>query len=137
MEYSKERSDALMRAYDEYLASCDYICMPDVYKTIVNMPSSRFWVSDKRAEVVVSAIIRGKNILKCMRSLKREMYEEIYHRVLTLSKQEPYLSLSKLCAIVVCQPAPKFYLSPGTAKAIVCKSRKEWIRRKQQRLYRF
>ena len=137
MEYSKERSDALMRAYDEYLASCDYICMPDVYKTIVNMPSSRFWVSDKRTEVVVSAIIRGENILKCMRPLKREMYEEIYNRVLILSKQEPHLSLSKLCAIVVCQPAPKFYLSPGTAKAIVCKSRKEWIRRKQRRLYRF
>lgn len=137
MEYSKERSDALMSAYDEYIASCDFICMSDVYKTIVNMQSSRFWVSDKRAEVVVSAIMRGENILKCMRSLKREMYEEIYNRVLMLRKKEPHLSISQLCAIVVSQPAPKFYISPGTAKAIVCKSRKEWIRRKLQRLYRF
>lgn len=129
-EYSQERSDDLMRAYYEYLASCDYIRMPEVYNAIVNMPSARFWVSDKRAEVVVSAIMRGESVLQGMWSLKREMYEEIYRRVIALREKKPYLSTAKLCAIVVCEPAPKFYLTPGTAKIIVCKARKKWIRRK-------
>ena len=41
MEYSMERMNDLMRAYDEYISSCDYIRMPEVYKVIVNMPSRK------------------------------------------------------------------------------------------------
>lgn len=136
-EYSQERSDDLMRAYDEYLTSCDYIRMPEVYNTIVNMPSARFWVSDKRAEVVVSAIMRGENVLQGMWSLKREMYEEIYRRVIALREKKPYLSTAKLCAIVVCEPAPKFYLTPGTAKAMVCKAKKLRANERREKLFRY
>ena len=136
-EYSQERSDDLMRAYDDYLASCDYIRMPEVYNAIVNIPSARFWVSDKRAEVVVSAIIRGEDVLKGMWSLKREMYEEIYNRVVALRETEPHLSIAKLCGIVVCQPAPKFYIAPGTAKAIVCKARKLRANERREKLFRY
>lgn len=137
MEYSQERSDDLMRAYDEYLASCDYIRMPDVYRSIVNMPSRRFWVSDIRAALVVSAMIRGEARLDKMCLSKREMYEEIYRRVAAMREKHPEKTTSELCAMVVMQPAPKFYLTPGSAKIMVCKARKEWITRKLQRLRRF
>lgn len=133
MEYSRERSDDLMRAYDEYIASCDCIRMPDVYDKIVNMPSRRFWVSDIRAALVVSAMMRGEAKLESMWPLRREMYEEICRRVLAAREKYPGLTASKLCAMVVEQPAPKFYLTPGSAKMMVCKARKEWIRRKQAR----
>lgn len=136
-EYSRERADDLMRAYDKYISSCERISMPDVYRSIVNMPASRFWVSDKRAVIVVSAIINGSDILNGMWSLKREMYSEIYNRVMALKAAEPDFSLAKLCRIVVMQPAPKFYISPGTAKAMVCKVRKEWNRRKRAKLRLF
>ena len=136
MEYSQERSDDLMRVYDEYLASCEYISMPEVYNTIVNMPSRRFWVSDIRAALVVSAMIRGEARLERMCKSKREMYEEIHRRVLLLLEVHPHKTTSELCAMVVIQPAPKFYLTPGSAKIMVCKARKEWIRRKQQKLRR-
>lgn len=136
MEYSQERSDDLMRVYDEYLASCRYISMPDVYNAIVNMPSRRFWVSDIRAALVVSAMIRGEARLERMCRSKREMYEEIYRRVLLMRESYPHKTTSELCAMVVIQPAPKFYLTPGSAKIMVCKARKEWIRRKQQKLRR-
>ena len=66
MEYSKERMDDLMRAYDEYISSCDYIRMSEVYKIIVNMPSRRFWVSDIRAALIISAMMRGKTDLSTM-----------------------------------------------------------------------
>lgn len=136
MEYSKERSDDLMRAYDEYIASCDYICMSDVYNKIVNMPSRRFWVSDLRATLVISGMIRGNAHLEKMCQSKREMYEEIYRRVLSLSERYPNKPIPELCAMAVVQPAPKFYLAPSSARIMVIKARKEWKKRKLQRLLR-
>lgn len=135
MEYSQERINDLMRAYDEYLESCDYIRMPEVYEHIVNMPSQRFWVSDIRAALVISAIIRGEAHLNDMWGTKREMYEEIYRRVMALRETRPELSISELCSVVVEQPAPKFYLTPGSAKQMVCKAKKEWVARKLKRLH--
>lgn len=134
MEYSQERSDDLMRAYDEYMASCEYIRLPELYNTIVNMPSKRFWVSDIRAAVVVSAIIRGAADLNGMLPLKKEMYLEIHRRVVELGKVYPNKSVYELCAIVVAQPAPKFYITPGSARMMVCKARKKWVEEKLKRL---
>lgn len=108
--------------------------MPEVYETIVNMPSSRFWVSETRAALVVSQTMKGEPCLEKMRQPKREMYEEIYRRVLVLREKHPDKTLFELCAMVVVQPAPKFYLAPGSAKIMVHKARKEWTRRKRQRL---
>ena len=111
--------------------------MPDVYNNIVNMPSRRFWVSDIRAALVISAMMRGEARLDKMCASKREMYEEIYRRVAIMREKYPDKTTSELCAMVVIQPAPKFYLTPGSAKIMVCKARKEWIRRKQLRLCRY
>lgn len=137
MEYSRERLDDLMRAHDEYISSCRYIRMPDVYGSIVNMPSRRFWVSDVRAALVVSAMMRKEVDLDSMWPLKKEMYEEIFSRVMRLREEHPGLSTSELCARVVVQPAPKFYLTPGSAKMMVCKARKEWTKRKMEKLRLF
>lgn len=93
MEYSMERMNDLMRAYDEYISSYDYIRMPEVYKVIVNMPSRRFWVSDIRAALVVSAMMRGENDLSGMWPLKKEMYEEIHTRVVALKSEYPELTI--------------------------------------------
>ena len=134
MEYSRERSDDLMRAYDEYIASCGHIRMPDVYERIVKMPSRRFWVSDIRATLVVSAMMRNDARKERMWPLRRKMYEEIYRRVTALRRERPWLTVSESCAIVVSGPAPEFYLTPGSAKMMVCRARKEWMRRKRERL---
>lgn len=69
--------------------------------------------------------------------LKREMYQEIFRRVVALREKNPFLSIAKLCAIVVCQPAPKFYITPGTAKAMVCKARKQRALKRKEKLFRF
>lgn len=134
MEYSEERINDLMRAYDEYISSCDYIRMPEVYNKIVNMKARRFWVSDIRATKVIYSMLKGIP-LKGMRPLKKEMFEEIYRRVLLMKKEHPERSIRTCCCIVVAQPAPKFYLTPGSAKIMVCKSRKKWISEKLKRLH--
>ena len=133
MEYAEERMQDLMRAYDEYISSCYYIRMPDVYAAIVNMEARRFWVSDIRATKVIYAMLRGVTI-KGMRPLKREMFEEILRRVLAMRKARPELTVRACCSIVVAGPAPKFYLTPGSAKIMVCKARKKWVQEKLKRL---
>ncbi|MFR9541407.1 MAG: hypothetical protein SNH27_05085 [Rikenellaceae bacterium] len=134
-EYSKDRIDDLMRAYDKYISTCGHICMRDVYSSIVEMPSKRFWVSDTRASLVVSSMLKiGDNALDGMWPTNKEMYKEIFKRVIKLREENPNYSILELCTIVVEQPAPKFYLTPGTAKIIVCKSRSQWKREKLKRL---
>ena len=108
--------------------------MSEVYKIIVNMPSRRFWVSDIRAALIISAMMRGKTDLSTMCPLEKEMYEEIYNRVFKLQEEYPELTISELCAKVIAQPAPKFYLTPGSAKVMVCKARKQWIQEKMEKI---
>ena len=98
------------------------------------MPSRRFWVSDIRAGLVVSVMMRGENDLSGMRPLKKEMYEEIHTRVVALKSEYPELTISELCAKVIAQPAPKFYLTPGSAKMMICKAKKRWMQEKLRRL---
>ena len=135
MEYSEERIRDLMRAYDEYIASCDYIRMDDVYSVIVNKESRRFWVSDTRAIHVIYSMMKGIKLK--MRPLKTEMFEEIFRRVVEMKRKKPELPVRVCCRKVVAQPAPKFYLSPGSAKIMVCKARKRWIQEKLGRLRLF
>ena len=125
-EYKKERAADLLVAYFRYLDSCSYIRMNELFASVVNMPASRFWVSASRAAVVISAIRRGVS-LKNMRPNKREMFFEIHRRVMKLRKKHPDLSYGILTELVVAQPAPKFYISASSARAIILKERKLWF----------
>lgn len=134
MEYSEERVRDLMRAHDEYIENCRYIRMNELYRTIVNRPSRRFWVSDIRASLVIAKIMKGEDVLEGMWPTKKEMFLEIYRRVLDLQKEYPDKKISELCAMVVEQPAPKFYLAANSAKIMISKYRKQWRKEKQKRL---
>lgn len=136
MEFSEERLENLMRVYDEYIIKCRYIKMPEVYEYIADAPADRFYVSDTRASVVISDMMQGKS-LDTMRPLKREMFEEILRRVIRLRQEQPTWTMRRLCAEVVAQPAPKFYITAGSAKIMVCKARKQWVENKLRRLSYF
>lgn len=125
-EFAQERGRDLLRAYFRCLQLCDRVCMPDIFKAVVNMPAKRFWVSPWRATVVVGAIERGESI-RHMRPTKQEMFHEILRRVNVLRQSYPGVCLSRLVEQVVQQPAPKFYLSPGSAKIYILKARKQWF----------
>lgn len=134
-EYEEQRNDNLMAVYHEIIVKANYVRMPDIYEKVANSPSRRFWVSEERAAIVVSAMMRGDK-LKNMRSLKREMYNEIYNRAMTLREKHPSMPVSQLVAMVVEQPAPKFYLTPGSVKVLICKIRKQWYYQRTKRRLR-
>ncbi len=107
--------------------------MPDVFKSVVEMPATQFWVSASRACVVVASIMRGDK-LHYMRPNKREMFFEIHRRVVALLGDNTDLPLPRLVEAVIAQPAPKFYLAPGSARVLILKARKQWFAEKTKRL---
>lgn len=134
-ELEDERNNELMTAYHSIMEKADYISMPDIYQKVAELPSSRFWVSEERAAIVISSMMRGDK-LENMHPNKREMFYEIYRRCMLLKEQFPNLSPYELCFRVIRQPAPKFYLTPGYVKVIICKAKQKWYEKRKQKLRR-
>lgn len=121
LEFTDQRNKELMRAFKEVIQEEDFIDINKVSEKLVNKPCSRFWVSEERAMVVMNALFKGRPVLNAMRPTKREMFKEIYHRVIALRKQRPHYSLFELVMHVVNSPAPKFYMLPRSAMATIYK----------------
>lgn len=130
-----ERTRELLQAYFRCLESCSRVSMPDVFKSVVEMPASRFWVSASRTSVVIASIIHGDQ-LNHMRPNKREMFFEIHRRVMDLKTIHPRWSMPRLIKAVISQPAPKFYLAPGSARVLILKARKQWFAESSSRMRR-
>lgn len=122
-----------MRAYHEQIASCDTIVLSDIFRNVVEMPSARFWVSEERAAIVIARMFRGDKLEK-MRPNAREMYFEIYKRVVSEMETYPDKSIAEIIFQVIRQPAPKFYLTPDTARVIVTRIKREKYRNVFKRL---
>lgn len=122
--HEHHRNSDLMRAYRNEAEKAGSIFLPDLLQRVVNSPSARFWVSPERAAIVIARIMRGDE-LKEMRPLRREMFFEIYQLAMSLHQQQPDLPVSHLAEIVVHMPAPKFYMTPGSAKVIIHKIKKQ------------
>lgn len=118
-----ERDDDLMRAFQQELAGRPHILLPEVLNAVVSSPSKRFWVTSERAAIVIYNMMKGDE-LEHMRPLKRKMFREIYRRVMKLKVNYPQLSIPILTEQVVAEPAPEFYITPGSAKVIISRIRK-------------
>lgn len=123
--FANARNTELLRAcYKIIVDSSEYIRINDIFRMVVDMPASRFWVSEERAAIVVAAMIRGEKLPRMSRN-KTAMYREIYRRYVKLSKEYPNKTLGELVAMVVHQPAPKFYITPKSAKTLIYYARRK------------
>lgn len=124
LEFTEERNRELMRVFKQLIDESAFIDIAQISQALVNSPCARFWVSEERATVVVQAIIKGKPVLDGMRPTKREMFLEIYQRVMGLRRKCPNETLFNLVLRVVNSPAPKFYMRPRCAMEIIYKIKK-------------
>ena len=120
-----------MEAYRKAIKNAGYIDINKIAEEIVNMPYSRFWVSEERAMLVISAIDRGTPVLDTMRPLKREMFEKIYERVCKLRKDNTYTCTAELVMMAVNSQAPKLYMRPRCALDIIYKIKRGFYERRQ------
>ena len=125
LDFTRERNDDLMRVYRQKIIEANFIIMPEIFQLVADSPASRFWVSEQRAAIVVSRMLAGKPLSR-MRENKREMFEEIFRRFLILRDENPKKSIFELTAIVVNQPAPKFYLTPRTVGEFIYRIKNGW-----------
>lgn len=131
-EYEEERNDNLLRLYHHLISEVKFICSEEIYRKMADSPSDRFWVSEERALIVVLQVIKGDKLLY-MGKNKRDMFLEIYKRTMSMKRQHPNLTLTKIVFRVVRQPAPKFYLTEGSIKVIISKIKSKWYERRRAR----
>lgn len=120
-EFTRLRNLDLMRAYRYLVEHMPVIGVEALGEAIAEMPSARFWISEERAAVVISQILRGKDVLAGMRPTKREMFEELLRRYLRLADCMPGAKPFVIVSKIVNSPAPKFYMSPRTATETIYK----------------
>lgn len=135
-EYKRERGLDIVRAYHQQISQLSHINTDNVFSIIVNLPSKRFWVSEERASFVIISILKGDKLLH-MRPNRREMFFEIYRRFKQLKKLHPQKRLTELISIIIHSKAPRFYLTPDTAKLYFYQYKNEWNKIQQQKLSRF
>ncbi len=133
-EYERERADDLWRAYRQHIATVRRVT-PAAFDTVVNMPASRFWVSERNAATVMGRMLSGDKLEK-MRPTKREMFREIFRRFKIMREYYPGETILRLTTRVCRQSAPKFYLRPETARDIIQKNRLRWHREKFKKFLR-
>lgn len=131
-EYEEERNEDLMRAYREIREKYPEMKSREIDEEISRMPSKRFWVSEERASIVISAMLKGRKFDK-MGKTKLEMYNEILKRVIELKQKMPNKTLSELVFNVVNSPAPKFYLTPGSIRILIHKIKTKWYEEKKRK----
>lgn len=123
IDFTNQRNKELMLCFRKAYDSHPYSDIHKIFETVVSYPCSRFWVSEERALLVVSALLKGLPILDTMLPSKREMFLEIFRRTSALLEQNPDKRLSDIVFDVVNSQAPKFYLTPGSALVIYYKIR--------------
>jgi len=132
LEFTRERNEDLMRVYREKLSEVSIIVMPVIFELVAQSPSSRFWVSEERAAIVISAMAAGRPMPR-MRKNKREMFEEIFRRFVVMHEQQPDKSVYELVALIVNQPAPKFYLTARTVGEFIYRIKNGWYENQYNR----
>lgn len=136
-EFKEDRDNDLIYVYRLAMENAKYpVNITEVLTNVVNSPSKRFWVSSERASNIISEMCAGNN-LSGMKLNKQLMFREIYRRVVQMKDMPRYKNyrLSELVSIVIEQPAPKFYITPESAKIIIHHIKKrECYKQRLQRL---
>ncbi len=128
--FTRQRNADIMRVYRQKIAQAKIIRMDEICRQIAESPAARFWVSEERAAIVISAM-ESHRALPCMTPSKREMFAEIFSRYKQLRHTHPHAPLKELAAIIVNQPAPKFYYTPRTIAQFISRIRTGFYDRKK------
>ena len=120
-----ELYDDLNRVYKSVWLEGHYSSQLEALEVAVNRPSKRFWVSPERLSEVINAIETGGDTRLKPTGLRYELYQELYQRYVDYRKSYPFLSKIEICAELVYQPAPKFYINPSWAEKILSRGRKK------------
>lgn len=123
-EFGCRRDDELLDAYKKALSGTGIVAPNVIYELTADSPSSRFWVSERRAAEVLSAMAKGRSIAG-MTPMKREMFADLFIIFSEYRRNFPEASIYEAAFHAVNSPAPRFYLTPKTVRIMIFKIRRE------------
>lgn len=133
-EFKELRDNEILALYRKYLNESPNIVVSRMLTDIVNSPSSRFWITEQRAAIVLGQMKKGDTFPDAYPQ-KRAMYNELYRRANLVWQKNPNMSVYSVAAMIVEQPAPSFYMSTTLCNLIISRAkRREWSRRKRSNL---
>lgn len=122
VEFREQRDRELLKAFRTQLLKLGTLPLNELFTRAAMMPASRFWVSERRAMIVMSQMLKGDR-LTTMNPKRREMFYEIFRRVREILDLNPGITLTEASFRVVNSPAPEFYLTPKSARAMIYRLR--------------
>lgn len=123
-DFTGQRNQELLAAFRKVFQTKSFFDITHDYALVVRTPCSRYWISEERATAVVSAMLRGHSVHYAMRKSKRDMFIDIYCRVLFDRAADPDSPLSDIVFNVVNSRAPQFYMAPRHAREILYNMKK-------------
>ena len=130
-EFKELRDNEILALYRKYLNESPNIIVSRMLVDIVNSPSSRFWITEQRAAIVLGQMKRGETFPDAYPQ-KRAMYRELYRRAQRIWADNPHLSVYSVASMIVEQPAPSFYMSTTLCNLIISRAkRREWSKRRR------
>lgn len=134
-EYNDERDRDLLKVFNEkFTSSITNTYILDIMKSVVCSPSSRFWVSEDRAAIVISNMMRDINCINGMIESKKRMYKEILSRTIKVIDENPGIALINAVRMVVTGEAPEFYITPESAIIIIHRIKKRCYEERKRKL---
>lgn len=118
-ELTVMRNDDLVRAVNEVVTFFDVATPEEAVALAIRRPSKRFWCSSQSAERAIWRIKKGDMLDEMLPTL-RDQYFTLYDLYLEMREWDEFKgkSVHYISAILVEQPAPKFYLTIGSALKI-------------------
>lgn len=130
---TRQKIDDLLTEYHKIISCSEYVTWEEIIRRLMHAPAPRFYVSEERAAIVLAAIHNGDN-LKGMLSNKRRMFMALYRRAKKYIKEDGSVNWDEVSRIVVNQPAPSFYITPGSIKVTISREKRKWFEQKKKKL---
>lgn len=116
---TEERDLSVIQVYQSMLRELGFsVSRRELYRRVASHKTSRFWVVPSSAKRTLYRMMYGVPI-KNQSPERKRMYSEILARVRDCMMNDHAMTLSRAINHVILQPAPEFYLSPGTVKRII------------------
>ena len=122
-QFASARNQEMQRAFRSIAASPEALSSEEMFSRLVNSPSSRFWVSEERAAEIIGRMFRG-DTLKGMKPHRREMFQTLFRIAADYIRLHPGASFTDAAFHAVHTPAPKFFITPGSARTIFSRMRR-------------
>lgn len=120
----KQRDIALFESYSKAIQEHDFANQKEAFDYVRKHAAPRFFSSNMFCESMITKMLNGQPTgLKNPQAVRK--YNELFRRYKQKAEQYPEKTIREICAIIVDEPAPEFYLNRRITQWIIAREKKE------------